>query len=154
MTCPVLEAGEPRLACGGSRLDLPLPTGVKESRTLPFEVRNRPASEPPARLPPVKKDRTGWRYAHEQPSFDHQVPDIGSRLTGGGWTDCQLRADRRSEWRVESWRGWSRGAWRCRIVAGCEVLADQQRFEVREYLRAWQGDTLIFEQDETAELPR
>ena len=138
----------------GCSLSLPVRPVEALPEPLPMNEYGRPARQAPRGLPPVTLEEDGFSYTRNEPAFSFEVADVGTTLSGSSESQTVLTKDGHCRWTMEIRRGWSRGGWRCEVVAGCEIEARGEAFAVREYLRAFHDDVELFERDETVEVPR
>ena len=154
LTLELSAPGTDESLAAENSIELPVRQIEPIPRNLPIPTLDQSADRPPVTADPPGLDSTGWyNYRTSQPSRSYTDPDTGTELSSESSEAHRLKPGSASSAVLRQRRGFRRGDWQCEIEVECELNVSKTTFRIRESLKAYQDDTLIFEResDETIE---
>jgi uncharacterized protein len=148
------------LTHGVSSLELPVRPIVREP-PYPIPVNASGANAPAGRTPLTQfgPDAEGWYEIRQDPvTYSFPIADTGTTLSGASGIKVLLRIKQGDNnscvWQGERSGGLKRGDWNCTVFSSFKLTSTPESFLIEEKVRAFEGDRVIFERENKAELLR
>ncbi len=148
------------LTHGASSLELPVRPMVSDP-PFPIPVNPSDTKAPGGRTPLTQAgpDAQGWYEIRQDPvSYSIPIADTGITLSGASGIKVLLRIKQGDNnscvWQGERSGGLKRGDWNCTVFSSFKLTSTPEAFFIEETVRALEGERVVFERENKAEVPR